>query len=151
MKIIVQNKKARHEFAILETFEAGIALKGTEVKSLREGKANLRDSYASIEQGEVILHGLHISPYSHTSDRQLDPVRDRKLLMNRAEIRKLIGKVKEKGLTLVALKLYFSPRGIVKVELGLAKGKKLHDKRDAISERDARRDLDRVMKRTRQE
>jgi SsrA-binding protein len=151
MKIIVQNKKARHEFAILETFEAGIALKGTEVKSLREGKANLRDSYASIEQGEVILHGLHISPYSHTSDRQLDPVRDRKLLMNRAEIRKLIGKVKEKGLTLVALKLYFSPRGIVKVELGLAKGKKLHDKRDAISERDARRDLDRVMKRARQE
>jgi SsrA-binding protein len=151
MKIIVQNKKARHEFAILETFEAGIALKGTEVKSLREGKANLRDSYASIEQGEVILHGLHISPYSHTSERQLDPVRDRKLLMNRAEIRKLIGKVKEKGLTLVALKLYFSPRGIVKVELGLAKGKKLHDKRDAISERDARRDLDRVMKRARQE
>jgi SsrA-binding protein len=151
MKIIVQNKKARHEFAILETFEAGIALKGTEVKSLREGKANLRDSYASIEQGEVILHGLHISPYSHTSERQLDPVRDRKLLMNRAEIRKLIGKVKEKGLTLVALKLYFSPRGIVKVELGLAKGKKLHDKRDAISERDARSDLDRVMKRARQE
>ncbi|MDH4037741.1 MAG: SsrA-binding protein SmpB [Candidatus Krumholzibacteria bacterium] len=151
MKIIVQNKKARHEFAILETFEAGIALKGTEVKSLREGKANLRDAYANIEQGEVILHGLHISPYSHTSERQLDPVRDRKLLMNRAEIRKLIGKVKEKGLTLVALKLYFSPRGIVKVELGLAKGKKLHDKRDAISERDARRDLDRVMKRARQE
>jgi SsrA-binding protein len=151
MKIIVQNKKARHEFHILETFEAGIALKGTEVKSLREGKANLRDSYASIEQAEMILHGLHISPYSHTSERQLDPVRDRKLLMNRAEIRKLIGKVKEKGLTLVALKLYFNPRGIVKVELGLAKGKKLHDKREAISERDARRDLDRVMKRARQE
>jgi len=147
MKIIVQNKKARHDYAILETFEAGIALRGTEVKSLREGNANLRDSYAAVEAGEVVLHGLHISPYSHTSDRQLDPVRDRKLLMNRAEIRKLIGKVKEKGLTLVALKLYFSPRGIVKVELGLAKGKKLHDKRDTIAERESRRDLDRAMKR----
>lgn len=146
MKIIVQNKKARHEFAILETFEAGIALKGTEVKSLREGKANLRDSYASIEQGEVILHGLHISPYSHTSERQLDPVRDRKLLMNRAEIRKLIGKVKEKGLTLVALKLYFSPRGIVKVELGLAKGKKLHDKRADEKDKDWQREKQRIFK-----
>ncbi len=146
MKIIVQNKKARHDYAILETFEAGIALLGTEVKSLREGRANLRDSYASIEKGEVILHGLHISPYSHTSDRKLDPLRDRRLLMNRAEIRKLTGKVQEKGLTLLALKLYFSPRGIVKVELGLAKGKKLHDKRDAIAERDARRDVDRAMK-----
>lgn len=151
MKIIVQNKKARHDFAILETFEAGIALRGTEVKSLREGQANLRDSYASIEGGEVVLHGLHISPYSHTSDRKLDPVRDRKLLMNRAEIRRLTGKVKEKGLTLLALKLYFSPRGIVKVELGLAKGKKLHDKRDSIAERDARRDVDRAMKRARQD
>lgn len=151
MKIIVQNKKARHDYAILETFEAGIALRGTEVKSLREGNANLRDSYAAIEGGEVVLHGLHISPYSHTSDRKLEPVRDRKLLMNRAEIRKLTGKVKEKGLTLVALKLYFNPRGIVKVELGLAKGKKLHDKRDAIAERESRRDLDRVMKRGRQD
>lgn len=151
MKIIVQNKKARHDFAILETFEAGIALRGTEVKSLREGQANLRDSYASIDGGELVLHGLHISPYSHTSDRKLDPVRDRKLLMNRAEIRRLTGKVKEKGLTLLALKLYFSPRGIVKVELGLAKGKKLHDKRDSIAERDARRDVDRAMKRARSE
>jgi SsrA-binding protein len=151
MKIIVQNKKARHDFAILETFEAGIALRGTEVKSLREGQANLRDSYASIDGGDVVLHGLHISPYSHTSDRKLDPVRDRRLLMNRAEIRKLTGKVKEKGLTLLALKLYFNPRGIVKVELGLAKGKKLHDKRDSIAERDARRDVDRALKRARQD
>ncbi len=149
MKVIVQNKKARHDFAILETFEAGIALRGTEVKSLREGKANLRDSYASIDGGELVLHGLHISPYSHTSDRDLDPARERRLLMNRAEIRRLTGKVKEKGLTLVALKLYFNPRGIVKVELGLAKGKKLHDKRDAIAEREARRDVDRAMKRDR--
>jgi SsrA-binding protein len=151
MKIIIQNKKARHDFAILETFEAGIALLGTEVKSLREGQANLRDSYASIDGGNLVLHGLHISPYSHTSDRKLDPVRDRRLLMNRMEIRRLTGKTKEKGLTLVALKLYFNPRGIVKVELGLAKGKKLHDKRDSIAERESRRDVDRALKRARSE
>ncbi len=149
MKIIVQNKKARHDYSILETIEAGIALRGTEVKSLREGRANLRDSHAIIQQGEVVLRGLHISPYSHTSDRNLDPARDRKLLVNRAEIRKLVGKVNEKGMTLVALKLYFNDRGIAKIELGLAKGKKTHDKRDSIAERDARRDMDRALKRTR--
>ncbi len=149
MKIVVQNKKARHDYSILETIEAGIALRGTEVKSLREGRANLRDSYAVIENGEVVLRGLHISPYSHTSDRTLDPLRDRKLLVNRAEIRKLVGKVNEKGMTLIALKIYFNDRGIAKVELGLGKGKRLHDKRDAIAEREARRELDRVMKRSR--
>jgi SsrA-binding protein len=149
MKLVVQNKKARHDFAIEETVEAGLALRGTEVKSLREGRANLRDSFALIQQGEVILRGLHISPYSHTSDRTLDPDRDRKLLMNRAEIRKLIGKVNEKGMTLVALKLYFNDRGIAKVELGLAKGKKLYDKRATIAEREAKRDVDRALKRSR--
>lgn len=149
MKIIVQNKKARHDFAILETIEAGIALKGTEVKSLREGRANLRDSFALLQRGEIVLRGLHISPYSHTSDRALDPLRDRKLLMNRAEIRKLIGKVNEKGMTLVALKLYFNERGIAKVELGLAKGKRMYDKREAIAEREAKRDVDRALKRDR--
>jgi SsrA-binding protein len=149
VKIVVQNKKARHDYAILETIEAGIALRGTEVKSLREGRANLRDSYAVIEGGEVVLRGLHISPYSHTSDRTLDPLRDRKLLVNRAEIRKLVGKVNEKGMTLVALKIYFNDRGIAKVELGLGKGKRLHDKRDAIAEREVRRELDRAMKRSR--
>jgi SsrA-binding protein len=149
MKIVVQNKKARHDYAIVETLEAGIALRGTEVKSLREGNANLRDSYAIIQNGEVLLRGLHITPYSHTSERALDPVRDRKLLVNRAEIRKLVGKVNEKGMTLVALKIYFNDRGIAKVELGLGKGKKLHDKRDSIAERDARREMDRVMKRNR--
>ena len=149
MKLIVQNKKARHDFAIEETIEAGLALRGTEVKSLREGRANLRDSFALIQQGEVILRGLHISPYSHTSDRTLDPDRDRKLLMNRAEIRKLIGKVNEKGMTLVALKLYFNDRGIAKVELGLAKGKRLYDKRATIAEREAKRDVDRALKRSR--
>lgn len=149
MKIVVQNKKARHDYAILESIEAGIALRGTEVKSLREGNANLRDSYAIIQAGEVLLRGLHITPYSHTSDRNLDPSRDRKLLLNRAEIRKLVGKVNEKGLTLVVLKIYFNERGIAKVELGLAKGKKLHDKRDSIAEREVRREMDRAMKRSR--
>lgn len=149
MKTIVQNKKARHDYTILETFEAGIALLGTEVKSLREGRANLRDSYAVIENGEVFLRGLHISPYSHTSDTKLDPNRDRKLLLNRSEIRKLIGKVQEKGLTLVALKLYFNKRGIAKVELGLAKGKRTYDKRQAMAERDAKRDVERALRRRR--
>lgn len=150
MKIVVQNKKARHDFAILETIEAGIALRGTEVKSLREGRANLRDSYALLEGGEVLLRGLQIMPYSHTSDRAIDPMRDRRLLLNREEIRKLTIKINEKGMTLVALKVYFTPRGIAKVELGLAKGKKLYDKREAIAERDSRRDVDRAMKRERQ-
>ena len=150
MKVVVQNKKARHDFAILETMEAGIALRGTEVKSLREGRANLRDSYALLEKGEVVLRGLQIMPYSHTSDRALDPLRDRKLLLNREEIRKLTVKINEKGMTLVALKVYFNPRGIAKVELGLAKGKKLFDKRDAIAERESKRDVDRAMKRARQ-
>ena len=151
MKIVVQNKKARHDFAILETIEAGIALRGTEVKSLREGRANLRDSYALVEGGEVFLRGLQIMPYSHTSERALDPQRDRKLLLNREEIRKLIIKINEKGMTLVALKVYFTPRGIAKVELGLAKGKKLYDKREAISERETKRDVDRALKQARRD
>ena len=146
MKNIAQNKKARHDFEIMDTLEAGIALLGTEVKSLREGRANLRDSYAVIQDGEVFLRGLHISPYSHTSDAALDPRRDRKLLLNRREIRKLIGRVQEKGLTLVALKLYFNKRGIAKVELGVARGKRAYDKRRALAERDAKREVDRAMK-----
>ena len=149
MKVITNNKKARHDFHILETMEAGIVLLGTEVKSLREGRANLRDSYAMLEKGEVNLRGLHISPYSHTSENRLDPRRDRKLLLNKREIKKLIGKVQEKGLTLVALKLYFNARGLAKVELGLAKGKKQYDKRHALAERQAKRDIDRAMKQSR--
>jgi SsrA-binding protein len=149
MKIVAQNKKARHDYAILETLEAGIALRGTEVKSLREGRANLRDSYALVESGDVLLRGLQIMPYSHTSDRALDPMRDRKLLLNRDEIRKLTGKINEKGMTLVALKIYFNARGIAKVELGLAKGKRLYDKRETIAERESKRDVDRAIKRAR--
>ena len=149
-KVISTNRRAFHDYTILETFEAGIALRGTEVKSLREGRANLRDSYALLEGGEVLLRGLQIMPYSHTSDRAIDPMRDRKLLLNREEIRKLSIKINEKGMTLVALKVYFTERGIAKVELGLAKGKRLYDKREAIAERDSRRDVDRAMKRARQ-
>ena len=146
MKVVVQNKKARRDFAILETIEAGIALRGTEVKSLREGRANLRDSYALLEGGEVLLRGLQIMPYSHTSDRAIDPMRDRKLLLNREEIRKLSIKINEKGMTLVALKVYFTERGIAKVELGLAKGKKLYDKRATEKKRDWARERGRLMR-----
>jgi SsrA-binding protein len=146
MKIIVTNRKARHEYTIVETIEAGISLMGTEVKSLREGRANLTDAYGAIEGSEVILRGLHISPYSHTSQTSLDPRRDRKLLLHRSEIRRLIGKVREKGLTLVPLKLYFNDRGVAKIELALAKGKRSYDKRRTIAERDANRDLRRELK-----
>jgi SsrA-binding protein len=146
MKTIALNKKARHDFHIVETMEAGIVLLGTEVKSLREGRANLRDSYALLENGEVILRGLHISPYSHTSNDHLDPRRDRKLLLNKREIKRLVGKVQEKGLTLVALKLYFNERGRAKVELALARGKREYDKRHAIAEREAKREVERAMK-----
>ncbi|MDH3215258.1 MAG: SsrA-binding protein SmpB [Candidatus Krumholzibacteria bacterium] len=146
MKVIVSNRKARHEYTVIETIEAGIALTGTEVKSLREGRANLTDGYAVLDAGEVILRGLHISPYSHTSQTNLDPRRDRKLLLHKLEIRRLIGKVREKGLTLVPLKLYFNERGLAKVTLALAKGKKSYDKRRDIAERDAQRDLRRELK-----
>ncbi|MDH3198230.1 MAG: SsrA-binding protein SmpB [Candidatus Krumholzibacteria bacterium] len=146
MKPIVQNRKARHLYAILETIEAGIALRGTEVKSLREGRANLADAYAHIRDGEVILTGLHISPYSHTSDRTLDPRRERKLLLNRPEIRRLVGKVQEKGLTLVVLRLYFNDRGKAKVELAVGRGKKAFDKRRDIADREGKREVERALK-----
>jgi len=146
MKPIVTNRKARHEYHIVETLEAGISLWGTEVKSLREGRANLVDAFAVLEAGELILKGLHISPYSHTSQRELDPRRDRKLLLHRREIRKLIGRVHEKGLTLVPLRLYFNKKGIVKVELAVARGKKTYDKRRDIAKRDSDRDLQRELK-----
>jgi len=149
MKLVADNRKARHDYQILETIEAGIVLLGAEVKSLREGRANLRDSYAVVENGEVVLRGMHISPYSHGSYDALDPRRDRKLLLNKSEIRRLIGKVEEKGLTLVALKLYFSDKGKAKVVLALARGKKLYDKRQDMAERDSRREVERAMKRRR--
>lgn len=146
MKIIATNRKARHEYIIVETIEVGISLKGTEVKSLREGTVNLRDTYASLVRQEVILYNMYIGPYSHTSERTLNPRRERKLLLHKQEIKRLIGKVREKGLTLVPLKIYFNDKGVAKIQLALVKGKKMYDKRRDIAERDANRDLQRALK-----
>ncbi len=144
-KDITVNRKARHEYSIVQTYEAGIVLQGTEVKSLRAGKANLVDSYANLKNGEVWLIGAHISVYEQGNINNHEPTRTRKLLLNKNEIRKLIGKVKEKGLTLIPLRLYFK-NGKVKVELALAKGKKVYDKRESIAKRDMKRDQERRIK-----
>ena len=144
-KNITVNRKARHEYSIIQTWEAGIVLVGTEVKSLRQGKANLVDSYAKIVNGEVWLANLHISEYTQGNINNHDPKRERKLLLNKSEIRKLIGNIKEKGLTLVPLRLYFK-KGKVKIEIALAKGKKVYDKRKDIAKRDFERDQERKIK-----
>ncbi|MCI0515846.1 SsrA-binding protein SmpB [candidate division KSB1 bacterium] len=144
-KIITINRKARHDYEILETMEAGMALKGTEVKSLRFGKVNLKDSYATIQNGELFLIGMHISPYEYGNINNHDPERERKLLMHTREIRRLFGKVQIQGMTLVPLKLYFK-QGRVKVELGLARGKHQHDRRHDIAKRDADREMKRAIK-----
>lgn len=144
-KVITENRKARHDYFVEEAYEAGIALKGTEVKSLRAGKVNLKDSYAQVENGEMYIFNMHISPYEQGNRFNVDPLRKRKLLLHKTEINRLYGKVKQQGLTLIPLKLYFK-RGRVKVELALARGKKLYDKRDAMAERDARRDVERAMR-----
>ncbi len=145
VKIVTQNRKARHEYHILNTWEAGIVLQGTEVKSLRTGKANLKDSYARIQADEVILYHFHISPYEMGNIYNHDPVRPRKLLLHQKEIRKLRGNVEEKGLTLIPLKVYFKA-GKAKIELALAKGKKFYDKRADIAKRDADRETERIFK-----
>lgn len=145
VKVAAQNKKARHDYFIEQTIEAGIVLSGTEVKSIRQGKVNLKDCYAMITGGEVLISGMHISPYEQGNIFNKDPLRDRKLLLHKAEINRLTGLTQQKGLTLVPLQLYFK-RGKVKLELGVAKGKKLFDKREDIAERDAKRDIDRSMK-----
>src|ERR1700757_1602084 len=139
-KVVATNRKAFHNYSILETYEAGLVLRGTEVKSLRESQVTFKDCYAAIDNGEAWLIGCHISPYHHGSDANHDPERKRKLLLHRREIGRLLGKVAERGLTLVPLRLYFKD-GRAKVELGLARGKKLYDKRAAIRERDERREL----------
>ncbi|MEQ9398384.1 MAG: SsrA-binding protein SmpB [Longimicrobiales bacterium] len=143
-KVVARNRKARHEFEMLETFEAGMALRGPEVKSMRDGQISFQDAFARVRGGEVWLHSLHVSPYEQANRENVDPTRTRKLLMKRHEIRGLVGRVEEKGLTLVPLEIYFR-RGYAKVLLGLARGKKLHDKRDTLKkkaqERDARRAL----------
>lgn len=145
MKIIAENRKARHDYIVEESFETGIVLKGTEVKSMRSGRINLKDSYAQIENGELFIHGMHISPYEHGNIFNVDPLRPRKLLMHKREIMRLYGKVKTDGLTLVPLKVYFE-RDKVKVELALVRGKKLYDKRESEAQKSAKREMDRAIK-----
>ncbi len=145
-KLISNNKKAYHDYFVEETFECGIELTGTEVKSLRDNRASLRDTYASVKKGEVWLHGVHIAPYSHGNRGNVDPNRPRKLLLHKKEIRYLIGKTKERGSTLIPLKMYFTPSNLVKVELGLCHGKKLYDKRADIAEKDQKRDVERALR-----
>jgi SsrA-binding protein len=138
-RVVADNRKARHDYHLLETFEAGVALQGTEVKAIREGRVNLRDSYARVEDGEVWIYNVHISPYSHRGYADHEPTRKRKLLLHKQEIRKLIGKTVERGMTLVPTQLYFK-NGRVKVSVSLAKGKQAHDKRDAIRKREVDRE-----------
>lgn len=146
-KVVADNRQVRFRYEILETYEAGIELKGTEVKSIREGKVNLRDGYALIRNGEAMLLNVHISPYQSSSDYfNHDPRRTRRLLLHRQEIRKLIGKVEQEGLTLVPLKMYLK-RGFVKITIALGKGKKLHDKRETLKQRQDKREMERAMKR----
>lgn len=147
IKIVAQNKKAFHDYHIDEKIEAGMVLSGPEVKSLRAGKANLKDGYANIDgRGEVMLYNVHISLYTFATHNPNEPTRVRKLLLNRKEIKKLIGKLKEKGLALIPLKIYFKENGKAKVELGLARGKKLYDKRAALKEKQSNREIQREMR-----
>jgi len=145
VKIIAQNKTARINYHIDDTFETGIVLMGTEVKSLREGKANLKDCYALVKDGEVFVHDMHISPYSHGNRMNHDPLRIRKLLLHKNEIKRLYGKSREKGLALIPLKLYFN-KGKVKLEIGIGKGKRLYDKRESLKTKMDKRDMDRGMR-----
>ncbi len=145
-RVVCQNRKAAHDYHIEDTLEAGIVLLGPEVKSLREGRASLVDSYAKIKKGEVYLYNMHISPYSHSGHERLDPVRVRKLLLNKREIKRLIGKTEEKGYTLIPTKVYFSPKGWAKVELAVAKGKRKYDKRRALKEKQLRREMEQAKK-----
>lgn len=145
-KLIANNKKARHDYFIDEVYEAGIVLTGTEIKSVRQGKASIKESYAKIEKGELILHGMNISPYEQGNRYNVEPMRPRKLLLHKQEIRKLIGYTTIKGLTLVPLTMYINEEGRAKVEIAVARGKKNYDKRETIAKRDASRDIDRKMK-----
>ena len=139
-KLVCQNKKARYDYFIDEVLEAGLVLLGPEVKSLREGRASLVDSYARVKKGEVFLYNMHITPYPYAHHVQLDPVRTRKLLLNKREIRRLIGKTEEKGYTLIPTKVYFT-KGRAKIEIALAKGKRKYDKRRALKEKELRKDM----------
>lgn len=143
--VVATNRKAHHDYFIEETFEAGISLLGTEVKSLRGGRANLKDSYVIIKDGEAFLLNCHISPYSHGNIQNHDPLRTRKLLLHKKEISKLWGNISQKGLTIIPLKIYFK-KGKAKVEIGLAKGKRQYEKRESIKEKEANREIERHMK-----
>ena len=149
-RTIAQNKKAYHDYFVEETYEAGIELFGTEVKSLRQGKVNLKDAWCAIHDGELFVRGMHVSPYEQGNIFNRDPMRERKLLMHKKEIMKLYGTVKQEGLALIPLSLYFKGSR-VKVQVGLCRGKKLYDKRESAAERDAKRDIDRAMKSRRAE
>lgn len=144
-KIVAKNPTARHNYTIEDIYEAGIVLSGTEIKSIRNGKVNLKDSYANIKNGEVFIYGMHISPYEHGNIYNKDPLRTRKLLLHRREINKLIGLIKQKGLSLVPISLYFNGN-FLKIELGVGKGKKLYDKRQDIAKKDAEMKIKRAMK-----
>ena len=144
-ELIADNRKARHDYHILDSFEAGVVLQGTEVKAMREGRSNLRDAYCRFERGEAFLMGVHVGQYSHGGYASHDPLRPRKLLLHQEELRKLFGKMTEKGLTIVPLRMYFR-KGRVKVEIALAKGKKLYDKRETAKRRDAERETRAAMK-----
>jgi SsrA-binding protein len=144
--VVATNRKAFHDYHIEERYEAGMALQGTEVKAIREGLVNLRDSFARVDGTEVILHNCHISPYSHGNIMNHDPLRPRKLLLHRRQINKLMGRTQQKGLTLVPLRLYFTPAGKAKIEIGLGKGKHEYDRREDIKNRESRREVQRAMK-----
>lgn len=145
-KIVANNKKARHDFFIEEVYEAGIVLTGTEIKSIRKGKVNLKDSYAKVEDGELIIYSMHISPYEQGNRFNVDPLRPRKLLLHKAEIRKLIGCTTLKGLTIVPLSLFLNEKGFAKLDIAVARGKKLYDKREDIAKKDAARRIEKEMK-----
>ena len=145
-ELVANNKKSYHDYFIEETYEAGIVLTGTEIKSVRQGKVSIKESYAKIENGEMFLYGMNISPYEQGNRYNVEPLRPRKLLLHKQEIRKLIGYITIKGLTLVPLKMYINEEGRAKVELAVARGKKNYDKRDDIAKRDAKRDMDRKLK-----
>ena len=144
-KDVASNRKSFHEYFVLERYEAGIELAGTEVKSIRAGNINLKDSFCTVKNGELFLHGMHISPYSHGNIFNKDPVRPRRLLMHKKEISRLHAKIMTDGVTLIPLCVYFKG-SLIKIELGLCKGKKLHDKRDSAAERESKRDMERILK-----
>lgn len=144
--LVANNKKARHDYFIDETYQAGIALTGTEIKSVRAGKVSIKESYAKVEHGEVIIYGMNISPYEQGNRFNVDPLRPRKLLLHKREIRKILGATTEQGLTVVPLQMYINENGLAKLDIAIARGKKLYDKRDDIAKKDADRRMERAMK-----